>query len=217
MDNLKTILELLYYCSGVVLAVLAAIGLRQLTLAKESITAVTTIARTTAKREAFRLAAEQCAHYYNHVIPLLNRYDEWIQEQGLSETLAGWDADIAEDRIKITPKNQVVKERFLKEVMTSTGELPALNALEGMAVLFTSGVASEEMAFSSIGTTFCHSVRRLLPMLVLLGNGNYFRHVVSLYMLWQRRIERQQLDEDRKKTEVRLRELQDKGIKPIGV
>jgi hypothetical protein len=102
----------------------------------------------------------------------------------------------------------------LKEVFVQL--IPALNALEGLAVLFTSGVASEEVAFSSIGHTFCFNVRLALPI-ILQCEGTHFRHVLSLFMLWQRRIERQELDAHRKQTDERMRELQDEGIKPIGM
>lgn len=215
MDTAKTILELLFYCSGVAVAILAAIGLRQLTLAKENVDAVTAIARTTSKREAFKLAAEQCAHYYNHIVPLLNEYDKWIEKKVLSDVVAGWEIEISGDRIKIKPKSSKIRERFLTEI--SATNLPALNALEGLAVLFTSGVASEEVAFSSIGYTFCFNVRRSLPTILLIGDGTHFLHILSLFMLWQRRIERQELDAHQKQTDERLRELQDDGIKPIGM
>jgi len=205
---------LLFYCSGVAVAILAVIGLRQLTLAKENIDVVTEIARTASKREAFKLAAEQCAHYYDHIIPLLNQHDRWVDEKGLSDVLAGWDIELSGDRVKIKPKTPKIRERFLKEVFVQL--IPALNALEGLAVLFTSGVASEEVAFSSIGHTFCFNVRLALPI-ILQCEGTHFRHVLSLFMLWQRRIERQELDAHRKQTDERMRELQDEGIKPIGM
>lgn len=208
LKNVEIVLELLYYCSGVALALIAALGLRQLSLAEENIGVITGIARTTAKRDAFKLAAEQCAHYYRDIILLLNEYDAWIN---------GWDIKIEAESIKVKPKTPRVKERFLKEIMSQNKDLPALNALEGMSVLFTSGVASEEVAFSSIGTTFCHSVRRLLPTLVLVAADGYFRHVLSLYMVWQKRIERQKLDQDRENTEARLRDLEEHGIRPIGM
>jgi len=217
MNNAKTVLELLYYCSGVVLAFLAAIGLRQISLAKASIRTAAEIAKTSAKRDSFKLAAEQCAVYYNDIVPLVNKYDACLEKRGLSAVMEGWLTEINGDRIKIRPKSRVIKERYFKELMEDNTDLPILNALEGVAVLFTSGVASEQVAFSSIGHTFCNVVHQFLPKLILINDGSYFQHVLSLYMLWQKRIERQGLDADRKKMDERLSELEDHGIKPIGM
>src|SRR5579862_1401357 len=59
---LRSILELLYFTSGVVIAVFAWYGLRQISLTKK-------IATTTAKREAIRFATERCEYYANTCVP----------------------------------------------------------------------------------------------------------------------------------------------------
>ena len=74
MQTLRFILELLYFVSGALIAFFAAIGLRQLTIAKEN-------AKMAAKREAFKLAAEQCAHYFADIMPLLDRLDTEIRNK----------------------------------------------------------------------------------------------------------------------------------------
>ena len=217
MNNAKTILELLYYCSGVALALLGAIGLRQLSLAKQNIRIITEVAKTAAKRDAFRLAAEQCSNYYDRIIPLLNELNAWIDKEGLDDTVTGWDIEI-DAGIKIRPKSLQIKEKYLSTIKSrGVRELAAINALEGMALLFTSGVAAEGVAFSSMGVSFCHSVRRLLPTLLMVADEGYFKHILTLFILWHKRIERQNLKEDRNKTDARLRELQERGIEPIGM
>jgi hypothetical protein len=60
--TLRDILELLYFVSGIAIAVAAFWGLKQLQISKQ-------IARTNATREAIKLAADQCRHYAETSVP----------------------------------------------------------------------------------------------------------------------------------------------------
>src|SRR5580700_3378773 len=59
----RSVLELLYYLSGIAIAVAAFWGLKQLTISKQ-------IARENAKREAYKLAADECRYYAKEIVPL---------------------------------------------------------------------------------------------------------------------------------------------------
>src|SRR5580698_8437717 len=59
---LWNILQGLYYIAGIAIAVAAFIGLGQLSLTRE-------IAKTNAKREAVKYAAERCQYFAEHTVP----------------------------------------------------------------------------------------------------------------------------------------------------
>src|ERR1700735_4599151 len=87
LEYLRLCLEMLYFASGIALALAAFIGLRQLRISKDNIAAITETAKISARREAFRLAAEQCARYYSQIIPMFDDFHNWLAENGLFEAV----------------------------------------------------------------------------------------------------------------------------------
>jgi hypothetical protein len=90
------------------------------------------------------------------------------------------------------------------------------NALEGFAILFTSGVASEAVAFSSVGVTFCYTVKQYAPVIVPLAEREHYQHVLQLFLLWQTRITKAQLIREQVKIADQLLKTQEHHINPIG-
>src|SRR5262245_36326643 len=64
-ETAKPILELLYFASGIVIAVAAVLALEQIKLTKR-------IAKQNARRESVKLAAEQCRYFAERVMPAYN-------------------------------------------------------------------------------------------------------------------------------------------------
>ena len=94
MSSLHFVLESLFFLSGIALTVIAAIGLRQLTVAKE-------IARIGAKRDSLKLAADQCAHYMHNIIPLQNALYEAIQTKHIA-FFDKSEVEVKGDQVKVT-------------------------------------------------------------------------------------------------------------------
>ena len=144
MDKIRLALELLYYVSGFLLLIVAVIGLKQLKIAKDGIA-------LSAKREAFRLAADQLGQYYLNIIPKFNKLDSAIDQKHLKEILSTATYKIQQDSIHAS----VPKDAWHAFGQVAPEFVEVFNALESFAVFFTSGVASEEVAFSSVHQTFC--------------------------------------------------------------
>jgi hypothetical protein len=184
-------MELLYFCSGIAIAVAAFIALSQIRISRESIAASTEIARTSARRDAFRLAAEQCAYYYLQIVPMFNGYDKWVKESGLRDAIEAVRFTTTADGIKLVPQSDAALGVYFEKVLPRGDEakilllLNSLNALEGFSIMFSAGVASEEVAFSSIGHTFCKSVSGIMPSMLLLGGQTHFQHQ-SRYSIYGR-------------------------------
>ena len=207
MESLHFYLECLFFLSGIALAIIAAIGLRQLTLAKN-------IARMDAKRESFRLAAEQIAYFLQHITPLRNALDNAIEKNGVV-FFDKSSVEIRGDQVRF--KSTASKDE-LKGLFKIVPELVDLyNALEAFSSYFTSGVADERVAFTAVGTTYCDTERDLLPDIVEWdGDQKHNRNILQLFFLWNTRFEKLQLGAEKRRIEAKLEGVTDKFIKPIG-
>ncbi|HVP36711.1 MAG TPA: hypothetical protein VMT04_06905, partial [Terriglobales bacterium] len=93
MNHMRTLLEILYFLSGPLVALFVFLGLRQLKISKDSM-------RLSAKRESFRLAAERCTHYAEHIIPVINEYDRLLKEKGC-EFMTKADIEVSNNDFKV--------------------------------------------------------------------------------------------------------------------
>jgi hypothetical protein len=189
------------------LTIIAAIGLRQLTLSKN-------IARTNAKRKSFRLAAEQIAYYFENIIPLVNALDAAIENHNVvffAKSSVEIDGNTMRLKSTATPDDLRGLLKIVPEVTS------AYNALEAFSIYFTSGVADERVAFSAVGTTYCNTVRQLLPDIVdWWHDQQYCIHILQLFLLWNARFEKQKLAAEKRRIEAKLGSATDKFVKPIG-
>jgi hypothetical protein len=203
---LHEILELIYFLSGPAIAVFAWKGLTQLKITRE-------IAKTSAKRESYRLAADRVTYYHERVIPLQNALDFTCKSKGISLF----------DKTKL----EKVGSRFriiyaegynpISDIHTVAPDLSAaFNAMEAFAVFFMSGIADEQVAFGSVGKTFLNSVSKYLPVLLFLSDGEYYKNIINLYVLWNERSERMTLLKSKDSIEERLKKVNERGIDPIG-
>ncbi len=211
MDAIRSILELTYFASGPLLFIVACIGLYQLKIAKDT-------ARLNARRDSLRLAASECDYYHRQIIPLLNALDTAIQENGIV-FFERSEVDVQGETIRVRPnlaKDELVKE--LEKLMTIIKETTEVfNAMEAFALFFVSGVADERVAFSSVGKTYCNSVKQYLPDLVPISqDGEYYQNIIKLFLIWNTRFEKQQLLKDKGRIEQQLAKVRDKFIRPFG-
>lgn len=204
MTAVHSILESLFFLSGIALAVLAGIGLRQLTVAKE-------IARTDATRDSLKLAAEQCAHYNHHIIPMIDALTHAVE----ANNIVFYDksqVEVKADKVKVT--STAMPEDIRALIQVGTEFLTLFNAMDAFAIFFLAGVADEKLAFSAVGTHYCQIVRRHLSHLMIHKGG--FDNVLQLFFLWNGRLESLRLQMERQEIENNLQKIQNKFIKPVG-
>lgn len=206
METLKAVLELIYFISAPIIAIIAAFGLWQIKVTRDS-------ARMQATRSALSLSAQQCDHYLRVISPLQDKLHNAIQERGITYL------DLAE--VTVEPNQVRVKfnkpDDFLEQIQKLTLELlNVLNAMEAFSLFFTTGSADERIAYSSVGSTFCNSARRLLPEIVPHLDSGHFRNLYKLFLTWNSRIESEKLFREKKALDQKLSKVDDKFIQPIG-
>ena len=199
------ILESLFFVSGIALTIVAGIGLRQLTIAKD-------IARTDAHRESLKLAADQCLHYMNYIIPAQDALDVAVKSKKIA-FFAKSQAEVKDDTVKVTSTATGADKGALETIAKEF--LAAFNPTEAFAVFFFAGVANERVAFSAVGTTYCNNVRIYLPLLMILRPGA-FANTLKLFFLWNSRLESERLRTEREEIDNKLAKIQNKFIKPVG-
>ena len=145
----RSVLEVLYYISGIAIAVAAFWGLRQLTISKQ-------IAKVNAKREAYKLAADECRHFADVVVPARTSLDILVRDKHLqSFTNKTFSVETGEIKNRNFDMGLLTKEiaGFGTEIVA------CLNALEAFAIFFASGVADEDIGYRETGRAFCESAR----------------------------------------------------------
>ena len=212
MNEIRNIAELMYFFSGVVLAILAIFGVRQVKLLKKDI-------RLRNERASKEKALEFVQHYETYV-----EFDAKFSDECSSKRLPTYRGPIGDFTLTSIPKEflPIAKKRF------DGCWLDGMNRLELVAGAFVSGVADEALGFKMIGPSFCGTVASHYDLISLtrdadsanplFGSANpLFQTIVDLYNLWAPRLSKAQLLRARDELEKQINATTDKKISPIGV
>lgn len=193
--------ELIYYITGgPVLTITAIFGLRHIYLAKKSL-------QISSRRDAYRLSSRQIHYYLTEIIPILNKLDKKLKENELSDIEDHVHIEVQDDVLMVRIDRSDEKVNKLLEIEEiSMLTVKALNHLESFSHPLASKLASEEVAYMSLGTTYTNSVKKLLPFMLVAGT-KYFRCTNHLFEIWYRRREAEQLSEKRNKISNQLENL----------
>ncbi|MFD2697809.1 hypothetical protein ACFSQ0_07375 [Mesonia sediminis] len=207
METTLQVLEIINYIATIILVIVAIIGLQQLKISKET-------RKITSKREAFKIAAEQCNFYLEKIIPEINKLNKVIEKKEL-DFFSKSQVNIDGEKISVVPytENDSIErliDKGIDEVMTVS------NLLESFSLYFVSGVASEEVGFNTVGNTFVYSVKNYLPFYISMSNSGAYKHTLSLFVNWNNKIELEKLNKEKDKIEKKLKGSKTVTIKTIG-
>jgi hypothetical protein len=212
METIKLILELIYFISGPLLLVVAWKGLKQIIEARNQVEETKKSRVISSRREAFKIAAEKCEYYYSHIIPLQNILYKEIDNKKITFFE---NSEVVIEGDKILTKSKYANDEEL-ELIWELPTLEVFNAMESFAIFFTSGIADEKVAFLTVGNTYCFSVIRYLPHLMMLSDKGSYKNILALFITWHNRIEKQKLEQEKEKIENKLSKTTEKTVKPIG-
>jgi len=183
----------------------------QISLAKKTL-------NISSKRDAAKLAAGQIEVYVTRVIPLQNklyRVETSLKINKVKIEVGEFQFSTVEDKLGALKYKEALTERL--KVMSHS--LNVINAMEAFSVYFTKGVADEEIAFSSVGQTFVHSVEDLyfdIATCVANDQDKAFQNLIQLYKIWSKRLEKHRLIRNHKVLSEQLQAIEDISIGPIG-
>jgi hypothetical protein len=221
MVVLKEIIEYMYYLGGAAIAIIGFLGLKQLKIGLEQIKLSKMDIEIRSKREAALIAINQTEIYCNEIIPAHDDLFLTWDKYGIpiySTDKATFDPD---DNSYIGFIKQLRKarsslgEELVVEILKS--ELYLCNKLEAIATYFVTGIADEEIAFISIGRTYCKHVEEFsFTISKLSSESGYYKNVRRLYEIWHTRLNQQKLEEESKRISEELKAIKPEYIKPIG-
>ncbi len=211
-DTSKSLIENLYYLSGVLILLSLLFGIFQLIYTKKTL-------YINSKREAAKLAAQQVEIYMARVIPLHNKMFALEIEKKIKRIkveVGDFNNKYLIDKMGKEEYKKAIEERF--KLLTIS--LMVINAMEAFSVYFVKGVADEEIAFSSVGRTFVNSVESIyfdIASFICEDNENSFQNLIQLYKLWKDRLKKSKLEKECQNLTEQLKTLEDISVKPIGV
>jgi hypothetical protein len=143
---LRTVLELAYFVAGIVIAVFAGFGLKQIALTKK-------IATANAKRESLKFAAERCQYFAEQCVALQIKALDEHRRLGLNFLNNPSVFSIVDGEIQTQGYNRAV---FAQQYQKMPNDIVrVLNSLEAFAIPFAAGVADDEVGFQETATAFC--------------------------------------------------------------
>ena len=205
---IRTILEILYFLCAPIIAIAAIYGLRQLKISKE-------VAMISAKRESYKLAAEQCKYYAETLIPILRMVKDKFEKEKIlfvTESELIIDSKGFSCKIKSVSKEQIQRLNSIAVEVTD-----CQNKLEALSLFFISGLADETIGYRSIGEDLCESAKPFIVATFLEHRGpDKSSPINALYILWCSRGKKQKLAEKKADIDAQLRSIENKTIRAIG-
>jgi len=197
VESVRSVLELLYFAAGIAIAIAAfmaikqvRIGSEQLRLASEQLTLTKELEEKSNRREAAKLAAQQCKYFADELVPA------WTGLTEKANRLGNTFLNVYGNNPPFVLKDgEFVHTNFdsklIGEGMQKIGlEVVAfLNKAESFAIPFAAGVATDEIGFEETAAAFCTQIRVAMPAVFFLmqTQGVGYKSVRKLYSLWNDR------------------------------
>jgi hypothetical protein len=212
-DYSKSIVENVSYLSGPIIALLGFVVFYQLRLAKKAIV-------ITSKRQAAELSTKQIEIYYNVIIPLQSKFTNLIVAEKFDNVEIRNLKKFTFSELSSGKEDNLLKEaEFISKNVIPA--VDAMNSMEAFSTYFTKGVADEEIAFSSLGRTFCSTVKKLSFVYCILRNDEShdvlpYENTIKLYDLWNSQLSSKRIESELKKKTEELKKIKIEKINILG-
>lgn len=211
----RNALELVYFAAGIVIALAAAYGLRQIRIGLEQLKISRQTAITNAQREAKKLAFEQCRFFADEVVPALNK---------LTSDYKGSNLTFLSNPPQFRIENGEIVANFDARLwdaeVSKIGEvlLKYLNSAESFAILFAEGVADDDLGFQEAARAFCQGIQVCIPAIYHARRLNLARYesTVKLFDRWNTRLAAHAMAPVMKGMEEVIRAAEKQRVKALG-
>jgi hypothetical protein len=143
---LKNVIEIAYFASGIVVAIAAVYGSKQVRILKDD-------SRVRNERAAKEKAIEYSTRYLTQFVPLIDKFAQNVRKAGLSN-YEGPIGDFTPGSISDGRRPTMLKLWALGMKENDVTWYVAWNELESIAAAFITGVADESTGFDIIGGTY---------------------------------------------------------------
>jgi hypothetical protein len=216
LKDFKDWLEIIYFLCGPVVVLIAYLALEQIKVSKQQLIEQKRMLHIASKRDSLKLTSEQIASYLDKVIPLANSLNAKLVSENIT-ILDEFSVEFFSGSIQLTPPEKNLNSSLKFNCFTREF-VNLLNAMESFSTFFMSGVADERVAYLSLGSTFCSSMKTLAPILIPLGkNSGAYPSAIGLYHIWGSRRETESLEIQKKEIEDKINNKNITSINVIGI
>jgi hypothetical protein len=201
--------------SAIVIAVAALLALRQIALAKRQLETTKDLFKLQSRRASIELSIDACKRYAENVI---QDFIKIIKHCETNDILFFENATFRRngDSIQISTvhakKEDAAKLAEIGDLLTSF-----CNGLEAFAIYFLSGVADEEIAYRTNALSYTEMCETAYKVFAITGKtGKNIDAINTLYFRWAKRLENDDLVEQKLKINQQLSTFAQKPIRPIG-
>jgi hypothetical protein len=215
-------IELVGLYINAMIAIAAYLALRSISLTKEN-------GLLNSKRESIKLATEMVGFYLDKAVSKSNEAYRYMKDKGIkikSPSTRFTKFTYEEMASKEGEKNTQEFIKFYRDIMQNHPQLHKAmledrNCMETFAAPFVSKVADNDVAFQSIGKSFCNSVEfyGLFYSAVRRGDGgeyHYYSNTIKLYNIWKSKFELRDLELSRGQIDEEIRSIQINDVRPLG-
>lgn len=215
---MKELLEIIYYLSGIVLAIGVLIGMFQLKITQKQIALLNKDYKTKNKRAVIESSIKYLEVAKSLIVDMSDYRRRFVKEiPNRADTSSLFNKDfMLDDEEKILNKKELVIELIVQEKL---GLVHILNELEVFSVAMLNGVADENIVFTPFGRVFCEFIEEEhLKLTFSRTTGTPYENLVKLYNIWKDRLEVQsyELQIQEAKDKIKAREGNHNIQTPIG-
>ena len=180
--------EILYDLCTLGLLIVAIIGLKQIVMSRR-------IAKTNAKRDALKVAAEQCRIYADKIIPLSTILSSKTKDLPFFDSFT---FSVKGSTISVTRKQDLKKEDIQQLFDIYPDFIKLFNAIESFCQYLTSGLADEKNAYLCLGDAHLRIVSPFIPLLVHQAQeGNVWCNTLRVFIIWYARQQREDIEREK--------------------
>jgi hypothetical protein len=195
-EKVHRLLEDLYFIAGIAIALLAAIGLRQLTLTRSGLQLTQSLAQDGQRREALKLATDQCRYFAEMLLPEWKKLNERLAAGAYRHVIQG--VDLLNPRFTVKNNFIAIPNFDQKRTLDELHRLEAIdfmNLIEAFAIFFGTGMATDDVGYYETGIPFLQIMQQFMPAFLAIRQAQSGRYLsaVSLYERWQARYIKEQL------------------------
>lgn len=190
----RSILEVGYFLAGILIAVFAGLGLKQISLTKK-------IAATNAKRESLKFAAERCQYYANTCVPAISKVHQEHDRLRLTFLRTSLPFSIETQTINKVKRKQVKFQAFDRNAYVAQYDkmkveiVVCCNEMEAFAIPFAAKVADDELGYQETAGSFCQMVEHMIGMIAILRTiGARYESTLTVYERWKNRLVAESLE-----------------------
>lgn len=206
---IRPVLELVYFVASIGLSATIFIGLKQLELVKDDI-------KIRNKRASVEKSIEYLHWFATEFIPQISEIATKVEEKFNFKYTGPMNKQFIFD-VNCNPNNVEIANFF--KVCADSGVLGLMNQLEYFSAALLSGLADEELAFNPLSDTYCRNVE--CYYIFICGhrkdaNSRFYTNIIGLYDIWKGRLNKMELENQKRKIDENISRIEDKRIHSIG-